>query len=237
MDQPCKHDWPIPSTPLGATSEDDRSRQPRPPCFATALSDPLTKAATQQTRNRRPRDWTRPGMPGRASTRHKDAYSKSRSATPQYSRRRAEACRRLALTRGGRAAKRRPKPHLTTPQLDARAAETTREPEPSHALERFGEPERSAEMTAGAALVARHLRVDEQPAEVTAVSRSPLHGGDHGGLRPRRANPTGHETPPLPRVCVGQLVANDLPSGATHAAPASTAQHLERLQAAGSSPQ
>lgn len=164
--------------------------------------------------------------------------TRSRAAPPRSTnRRRAEACRRPALTRGGRAAKRRPKPHLTTPQLGARAAETTREPEPSHALERFGEPERSAEMTAGAALVARHLRVDEQPAEVAAVSRSPLHGGDHGGLRPRRANPTRHETPPLPRVCVGQLVANDLPSGATHAAPASTAQHLERLQAAGSSPQ
>jgi len=160
----------------------------------------------------------------------------SRAVPLGYTRRQRAETRRQPAVPGGQAASHGPRPKLTTPWLAPRLAETIRRSNPSHLHAHFGEPKRSKEMTCGTTLVACHSLASEQPVEIAVAARLPLRGETHRDLVTRRARPTRHETPQLPRAYVARLAASGPLSVPTRAVSASTVQQLERLQAAGSSP-
>jgi hypothetical protein len=201
---------------------------------STAL---LRGTVSQHSRNRRPHDQTRIGMPTRARTRpegRKLDAARHHSATPDANEPKLAANRRLCQAAKPPDAGR--SPQLTTPWLGPRSTEVARGAKPIHLHDHFGEPERPREMTSGTALVACHLLESERSAEISMTARQLLLGEDREGSSTRRARPTRHETPPLPRANATRVTASGRPSVATCVVPASTVQRLERLQAAGSSP-
>lgn len=190
----------------------------------------------RHSRNSRPHEHTRLGKPIRASQ-HPRASTRVGAVPLGYTRRqRAETRRQPAQCRAVKPPAVDRGPSWPHPGSSLRLAETTRRSNPSHLHVHPGEPKRSKEMTCGTALVACHSLASERSAEIAVAARSPLRGEAHRGLTTRRARPTRHETPQLPRAYVAQLTASGLLSVRACAVSASTVQQLERLQAAGSSP-
>lgn len=153
----------------------------------------------QPSRNSRPHQPTRPGKPARVSRRPR-AFTRVRAVPPGYARRRqAEARRQPTRCRAAKPSAMDRGPKLTTPWFAPRLTEAIRGSNPSHLHVHFGEPKRSKEMTCGTALVACHSLASERSAEIAVAARMPLRGETHRGLSTRRARPTRHETPRLPR--------------------------------------
>jgi len=82
-----------------------------------------------------------------------------------------------------------PKPSPTTPRSEPRSAETSRDANPGHLRDAFGEPSESKEMTSGAALVACHLLAGERFAEVAEATHTPLRGEKCEGLTTSPSKP------------------------------------------------